>query len=237
MKIRRTVFFSVLSFITVFVILFYTPLFKIRSVKIEGNQRVEDAVILNSIGDVEGKNLFRASISSMKKSILKIPYVKTVKIDRRILHSSLSVKIEECEEAAFIMGAGGYIIIDTTAKVLAESAQAPEGIPEITGLSTASVSVGEKLEIEDKDKFDILILCLEEMKKIDILNGVRSISVADVGNITFNYEDRIDAICGSSVDLSKKLGYFKTAVNSNRLTPNSRGTIDLTTTGKAIYTP
>ena len=75
------------------------------------------------------------------------------------------------------------------------------------------------------------------MKKIDILKGVKSISVADISNISFNYEDRIDAICGSSVDLSKKLGFFKSAVNSNRLTENSRGTIDLTTIGKAIYTP
>ena len=82
-----------------------------------------------------------------------------------------------------------------------------------------------------------MVMCLEEMKKIGILGGVRTISVADAGNITFNYEDRLDAICGSSVDLEKKLGYFKSAANSNRLTENSRGTIDLTTTGKAIYSP
>ncbi len=237
MKIRRTVFFTLLSLIAVFVIMFYTPIFKIRGVDIEGNQKVDSAVITESLGEVEGKNLFRAKVSAMRKSVLKIPYIQTVEIDRVILRSKLVVKVTECEEAACIAGGSGYIIIDSSAKVLADSAEKPEGIPEVTGLSITNISVGEKLKIEEQDKFNIMVMCLEEMKKIGILGGVRTISVADAGNITFNYEDRLDAICGSSVDLEKKLGYFKSAANSNRLTENSRGTIDLTTTGKAIYSP
>ena len=239
MKIRRTVFFSVLFLIAVFIILFYTPIFNIRSIEIQGNQKVEESVILSSIGDVEGNNIFRTKVSSIKKNILTIPYIDTVEIDRVILSSKLAVTVTECEEAAFITTSSGYVIIDSSAKVLAQAAEneMPVGIPEVTGLSVTNVTVGEKLNIEESDKFDILVECLDIMKKIDILSGVRSISVADVSNITFNYEDRLDAICGTSVDLEKKLSFFKSAVNSSRLTENSRGTIDLTTAGRVIYSP
>jgi len=189
------------------------------------------------MGETEGKNLFRAKISSMRKNIEKIPYIKKADIDRVVFRSKLKVNVTECKEAACIAGGSGYIIIDTTAKVLAESVEKPVGIPEVTGLSVTNISVGEQLKIEEKDKFEIMLMCLDEMEKIGILNGVVNLSVADIGNITFNYEDRLDAICGSNVDLTKKLGFFKSAITSSKLTENSRGTIDLTTTGKAIYTP
>lgn len=239
MKIRRTIFFAILFLTVVFIILFYTPIFNIRSVEIEGNQKVEISEILSSIGDIEGENLFRTKISALKKNISKIPYIETVQIKRIVLRPKLSVTVTECTEAAYTQTNDGYIIIDSSAKVLAKTDEnnKPAGIPEVSGLSPANITVGEKLVIEETDKFDILVKCLSEMKKIDILSGVKNISVADISNITFNYEDRLDAICGTSLDLEKKLGFFKSAVNSSRLTENSRGTIDLTTTGKAIYTP
>lgn len=237
MKIRRTVFFSLLTLIAVFVILFYTPLFKIRSIEIVGNQKVNSAQIVSCLGDTEGKNLFRAKISLMKKNIMKIPYIESAEIDRVILRSKLLVTVTECDEAAFLAGGSGYIVIDSAAKVLSEVTEKPSGIPEVTGLSVSNISIGEKLKIAEQDKFEIMILCIEEMEKIEILSGVKGLSVADTSNISFNYEDRLDVICGSNVDLVKKLGFFKSAVNSSRLTENSRGTIDLTTIGKAIYTP
>ena len=82
MKLRRTIFFGVLIMITVFVILFYTPIFKIRKVEISGNEKVETAQISEIIGDAEGKNLFRIKASGIKKNILKIPYIDTVEIER-----------------------------------------------------------------------------------------------------------------------------------------------------------
>ncbi len=237
MKIRRTVFFTVLTLIAVLVIMFYTPIFKIRSIDVQGTATIDQTEILNCVGEVQGKNLFRTKISSMKKNILKIPYVQSVEIDRKILRTKLVITVTECEEAACIAGGSGYIVIDSNAKVLKDTAEKPENIPEITGLSIANTVLGEQLKIDDADKFNIILTCLEEMRKIEILSGVKSISVADISNISFNYEDRLDALCGSSIDLSKKLAFFKSAINSNRLTENSRGTIDLTTVGKAIYTP
>lgn len=237
MKIRRTIFFTILGLIVLFIILFYTPLFSIRNIEITGNEKVETSTIMECIGEIEGKNLFRTGTSTIKKDIMKNPYIEMVKIDRVALKSKLVISITESKEAAAISGGTGYIIINSQAKVLAESTEKPENIPEITGLSITNISVGNQLKIEDQEKFDIVISCLDEMNKIDILNKITNISVADITNITFNYENRLDAICGSSADLPQKLRFFKSAINSNRLTENARGTIDLTTTGKGIYTP
>lgn len=237
MKIRRTVFFTVLGLIVLFIVLFFTPIFNIRSVEIVGNEKIETSEIMECIGSVEGKNLFRTGTSSMRKKLLKMPYAEDVKIKKSAFRSKIVISLTEADEAASIAGGDGYVIIDSEAKVLAEVTEKPQNIPEVTGIGISGISVGNTLKTEDEEKFNAVITCLSEMKRIDILSGVKSISVADTANITFNYEDRLDAICGSVVDLSKKLKFFKSAVNSNRLIESARGTIDLTTTGKAIYTP
>lgn len=219
------------------IVMFYTPVFKIRSVDIEGTQKIEQTEISDRMGDVIGKNLFRTKTSTLKKNIEKLPYVQSVEIDRKIIRTKLIVTITECEEAASVANGDGYIIIDTTAKILAAVSEKPEGIPEVTGLSVPVANAGEKITTDDTEKLDILLLCLDEMKKIDILQNVKEISIADIGNISFNYDDRLDVICGSGSELQKKLAFFKSAINSNRLPENPRGTMDMTTVGKAMYNP
>lgn len=237
MKIRRTIFFTCLALIAVMIIMFYTPIFKIRSIEIEGNQKTETSAITECMGDIVGKNLFRTKISALKNAVSEIPYVQSVEIDRKVLRSKLVVTISECEEAASIASGDGYIIIDAGAKILENVAEKPENIPEVTGLNVANINVGEQLKSDDTEKFEIALRCLEEMKKIDILQNVRSISVEDISNITFNYDDRLDVLCGSGIELEKKLAFFKSAINSNRLPENPRGTMDMTTVGKAMYNP
>ena len=72
----------------------------------------------------------------------------------------------------------------------------------------------------------------------DVTNDfILGISFYKTNYISFNYENRLSVICGSSIDFSEKIALFEEAVKSNRLDENARGTMDLTNTGKAVYTP
>ncbi|MBR4173052.1 MAG: hypothetical protein IKR46_01615, partial [Clostridia bacterium] len=97
--------------------------------------------------------------------------------------------------------------------------------------------VGETVAFKDSEVQKTVMSCIENMDKAGILEGVTAMSFADMTNITFNYQNRLDVICGTHIDFQRKLALFKEAVNSYKLTENSRGTINLSTTGKAIYTP
>ncbi len=237
MKIRRTVFFSTLFLILLCVILFCTPIFKIRTISFEGNVRLSTEELSQVTAETEGNNLFRTKLSKLKKEFLKIPYVQDVSIERIYLHPGLKITVTEGEPVAGIACTDGFALIDEAGKVLEVTAEQPQEIPVVTGIAVAGVTAGTPVLSEPSEQLNAAIECLRQMKKIDILSGVRELSVADLGNITFNYEDRLDAVCGSAVDLEKKMGVFKSSVNSNRLNKNSRGTLDLSTTGKAIYRP
>ena len=54
-KIRRCIFFAVLIAITIFAVLFFTPVFNIRSVSVIGNERVSVEQILEKTGDMTGR--------------------------------------------------------------------------------------------------------------------------------------------------------------------------------------
>ena len=237
MKRRRFIFFSTLILIAVLTVMFFTPLFNIRRVDIEGNGRVSTEEIQQSIGILEGENLFRTSTGKIKKNLLRFPYMDMVSVKRVLFPPSIRVAVTECEPGGYIIENEKYIVINEKAKVLEVSVDEPKNIPQLAGMTLSKFEPGMKLEVAESDKFAVMIQCLQEMRKLDVLKGVEMISFDDMSNISFNYEDRLDVLCGSDVEFSKKLGLFREAIHSSKLTENSRGTIDLSTTGKAVYTP
>ena len=105
------------------------------------------------------------------------------------------------------------------------------------GLRLTSANAGEIISLDDNSTLKTVISALEAFKKSGLMSGINKIDFSDFENITFNYENRIDGICGPYVDFSRKLSLFREAITSNKLTEHSRGTINLSRTGRAVYTP
>ena len=236
-KIRRCIFFSVLGLIAVLLIMFLTPLFNIRTVNIEGNVKLGSEQITTQIGDYTGDNLFAASKRKIKKSLRKLAYVERVDVKKKPIPPTLTIKITEYKPTVQILYGDVYVVIEENGKVLEHSAEMLEGIAVCDGVSIVSVNVGEQISAKDEDVLKTVLSCIKSMKKADILKDITTMSFIDMTNITFNYQSRLDVICGTPIEFDRKLALFKEAVNSNKLTQNSRGTINLSTTGKAIWTP
>ncbi len=234
--IRRTITISTLSVILLCIILFATPLLNIRDVNISGNIKLTSEETQPIVEQLSGRNLLLTGKKSVKKLFLSFPYTEDVDINRKLFPPSLVIEVTEREPAVYLMHNQAFVIIDETAKILEVSNSKPE-IPELIGLKLTSSNQGEILSLDDNSKLKTVINILETFKKSGLLTGVTKISLEDIDNITFNYENRIDGICGPYVDFKRKLGLFREAITSNQLTENSRGTIDLTKTGHAVYRP
>ena len=249
-KRRRIIFFSTLALIAVLIVMFLTPLFNIRKVNISikkaetsvsdaGNLHISEEMVRTTLGKVEGKNLFSYSKKSAKKKLLQIAYVDEVNIRKKIFPPTVNIEIIECIPAFLVAYEDGYVMIDKTGKVLEKLGEIPtdEKVPVAEGIAIAAANAGEKVEFKDAESQKIILYCIENMQKAGILQDITVMSFEDMTNITFNYQERLDVICGTHIDFQRKLALFKEAINSTKLTKNSRGTINLSTTGKAIYTP
>lgn len=236
-RIRRCIFFAFLAAILVSVIVFFTPVFNIKSVSVIGNERITTEQVMEKTGDVIGKNLFSLRKGPVIKGLLEYAYADKVTVKKKPFPPTLILEIKECKPATQIEYAESNIAIDKTGKILEKSPEKLEGMSVSKGLKIISANEGEIIGFKDDEAKKIVLGCIQAMEKADILDDVTTMSFEDMTNITFNYQGRLDVICGTYADFQRKLALFNEAINSNNLTENSRGTINLSTPGKAIYRP
>lgn len=236
-KMRRIAFFSFLALVAVLIVMFFTPFFNIKNVKIEGNNHISSEEISSTIGEITGKNLFSCRKSRIKNKLYKLAYVDKVTIKKKTFPPTITVNIKECVPAFQAEAAGGFAVVDKLGKVLEIASEKLEGVPVMEGVQINAAKAGDTIAFKDEETQKTVMSCIETMEKAGIIGDITVMSFADMTNITFNYQGRLDVICGTHIDFQRKLALFKEAVNSNKLTENSRGTINLSTTGKAIYTP
>lgn len=232
---RRFRFLLFLIAVAIFCVIFITPVFNIRQVNISGTEKISAEQLDGFIQSITGENLFTASIKKFSQNIAALPYAKSVSVKRRIYPPSLDVAITERKPVAYIASAGGFVIIDDECIILDISMQPPENLADITGISPKNPSPGQIITVDEENKSDIIKLCINELSPI--LDKVDDINLADVDNISFEYDNRLRVICGSSIDFADKILLFQSSINSNRIEHNARGTFDLSITGKAVHIP
>lgn len=233
----RIVVFMLFLLIASVIIAFFTPVFNIKAINVEGNKKVDAQTIITQTGIAEGANLFKINVSQTKKSLEAIAYIDEIHVERKLFPPTVNIVVTEAKPSAYVTVDDKYILIDKKCKVLEESDSLTEGIPEIVGLNLRNYTIGSKLVIDESEKSDIILLCIDKIDDLGLTQDINSISVEDISNISFKYQNRITVICGSSLDLDYKLAFFENIIKSDRLEANSRGTLDLSTKGKTIYTP
>lgn len=234
---RRIMFFTVLGLIALSIVLFFTPLFNIKNVNVSGNEKVETQTIEQAIGSINNDNLFRLNTKKIITNIKTIPYVDDAEIKKKLFPSGINVKVTECIPVGSIQNGETYIILDKNFKVLEKIDAPAENVTQISGIAVTAANEGAVISADDADKLTTVIEIYNELVGEDLISKIVTIDFSDMNNISFNYENRLDVLCGSVVDFSKKIGMFQKAITSTKLTGNSRGTINISTFGKAIYSP
>ncbi len=237
MKRRRIITVSLLISIVFLIIIFFTPLFNIRKIEVVGNSKIETAQIEENLTLALGKNIFRYRSGSAVKKIKSIPYVSAAYVKKHVFSCKLTVTVEECTPAAYLAVGEKSVVLDANLKVLEVLDEVKYNIPEILDVVAVDIKPGEKITLQDNDTANAVSTCIPVLVNEGIIDGVKHISFKDLKNVTFNYQNRLDVICGTTDDFEKKIKFFYQAINSKSLTENSRGTIDLSVPGQAVYDP
>ena len=219
---RRALLGFVLAVILVSVLLFMTPIFNIRSVSVEGNVLVTAEQFQEKLKPLVGQNLFRSGRRKIRNTLKTIPYIDTVDVQKRLFPPSVKVTVTEYTPSAYIKIDGKTLLVNSELIVLTDTGNNGETLPTVTGLTVTDY---------------ITKISLSTLEATGILDKVIEINVTDVTDITMNYDNRITVQCGTQLDLERKIRLFRETVMSNSLTENARGTMDLSESGKAIYTP
>ena len=198
--------------------------------QIEGNIRVSTETILEQLPFAEGDNLFKINEGSVKNRLCDIAYIRDVQVEKDYFPSGVHIRVSEKMPVAAISMNGDYGIIDMSCELLEESGEIPEGIPELIYYHEDADSFKD-----DEDAIRELTNFFEIADKIGLTDKITEIELLEDNEINFEYDGRLKVICGSGLDMEKKLPLLKETVNNPALGSNAHGEIDLSTPGKAVH--
>lgn len=159
-------FIVLVAFFTGMYFFFTSSLFDIQKVSVENNSHYTQEQIISLAGAKTGENLFEASLSAMKEKLLADPYIKNVKLKRR-LPAEVVIIVEERREDAAVPYGGKFIIIDNEGMVLRQADQEP-ALTLLLGMTIKNMKPGTPLEVEDNTSLTDTLKLLEDVKKHEL---------------------------------------------------------------------
>ena len=145
------------------------------------------------------------------------------------------------------MYSGGWMILSDSLKILRTDVSQPEGLtvlsctlqpdfsPEpgqiVVPVSYNSLLQGEEatLETAQVSAANVLDQMLEEMEAQGLSDGVTALNIADLSNLSFTYQNRIQVLLGNSNRLDYKIRLASVAIldPDKGLSASDKGTLDV----------
>lgn len=188
----------------------FTPYFKIKYIKVEGNQHLDDEYITRVSGISVGMNTFSMKLSDVINNLTAESYVDTAKVKREF-PNGVSIVVKENVPCAIIPYADGrFILIDRRCRVLEELEVENGEYPEITGM-TVTIDGHKNLSPskEDKDKPALVSEILTELSGSTLSGRIAEINLKDTDNITLTLNGgKMIANIKDKNELSYKLSFL-----------------------------
>lgn len=225
-----------LCIVVAVVLIFMTPIFNIKEIRLSGNNTIPKEIITQKIGYVVGSNLFATSSSKLERQMNEIPQVNNVKIDKHLFPSYIEIFIEESTPAGTVLCGSHTLVIDSDLKIIDDGDLFnKDKLPSISGISVESYELNTPLNIQSQEKREVLSILLSSLEDMGHIDKVTYISIDDLTSIKFNYDNRLEVICGSQLELDGKIRMFSEAIKTDEIKDNSMGIFDISVPGTATY--
>lgn len=220
-KKRKKRFFKILILIMILVagIVFalVSPIFNIREINVSGNNLLSSDTIISLSKLEEGQNLFKFLKIKTKRDIKTNPYVKDVKIKRRI-PKTIDIVIEEKNRSYNVAFLNSFAYIDKQGYIL-EISEERVDLPTILGASTEENDfvLGNRLNNDDLEKLSIVIQIMNICKEYELDSKITSIDIEDKNNyILYLESERKEINLGDENNLNDKMMFIPFTLEENK---------------------
>ena len=178
--------------------LLQSDLMNLKNIVLEGNSNVTEDEIVNISNLVIDRNIFKYNLKEIKQNIISHPYIKEVKVYRK-LPDTIMIQMEEREEYAIILYMGSYIYIDQESIVLkaSDSYMANENIL-ITGINFKNFKVGERVQATNDDDLGLVMDLLKAINMTTVYDMISEINISEKNNIRIITFDGSEVLLGEA---------------------------------------
>lgn len=235
---RKTFKYILYIVIIVFSIAFMltSSLFNIKTINVTGNVRVSQQEIIRLSGLNYQQNIFRINTKDTMKSIFQNPYVKKIKIDRK-LPNIINIDIIERKPLVLVPYVGSYLFVDQEGVVVEINSSIKDlKLPTINGLKFNTFKLGEEIKLEDKQQLEKVVKLINEITNAGINEEISEINTADVLNIKLLTINGIKINLGDASDIENKIPLAK-AILQDLNKKKLKGTIEMGHKGNPFFRP
>lgn len=213
---KRLITLLLLFFLLIgFTLYFQSPLSRIKSVTVEGNNLYSTKEIKNLSGLTKKTNIWKVNETSISKNLLTLPEMKSIKV-KILLPNSVRIQVKEYKRIAYLAKEGNFSAVLENGKIIANSnkGQIPVSAPILIGFSNGDV-------------LDEMIDNLEKLPD-EIVNSISEIhhtpKETDKYSITLFMNDGFE-VRATLRTFSKKMVHYPSIIS--QLDQNIKGIIDL----------
>jgi cell division protein FtsQ len=207
----------------------HSRLFSARTVVIAGAVHTPRSAILEVTGLDRAPPLIDVNPSVMQSRLDRLAWVLMAYV-HVAWPSTVSIDVvERVPVATSPIGAGGYAVLDSSGRVLADAALRPAGLP-LVALGNISASPGTSLGASARPLLDAAALL-----PVSILPRVQEIVGSGGEGIVLRLDGGMRAIMGDDASLSEKFVSLATVLS--RVDLAGIGDIDLTVAASPVLTP
>lgn len=207
---RINIILSVVAVIVVTILLLSSSLFNIKSITVEGNEGISDDKII-SLSSIElYTNIFKLNEKDIIKKIKENAYIEDVTISTK-LPSNVIITVEERKPKYMLQFADSYVYVNNQGYML-EISNEKLDVPILIGFTTdlSNIKAGNRINIEDLKKMDMVIKIYEAAKSNDLGNLVTKIDISNEKNYTLILESEGKKVyLGDCTDLNTRILYLK----------------------------
>lgn len=222
-KLKRRLFFFFSGVLLMAAILF-SPLFSISTIEVEGLHQFEKEKICEMADLKEGSNLFWFLLSGAESKLTKSAYIDQCKISFS-LPGKVRLTIKERYVCGYVPYMNRYLCIDEYGRVLESVEKCEKNLPIVTGLIFSEFRVGEKLQVENPESFDIVVTVAQLISKYELLGNILQLNVSDPERITARVK-QVDVILGTIDNIDEKIRTMSSVME--QIPDTDRGTLNLT---------
>lgn len=206
----------IVLFSILIVLILGSSLFNVKKIEVIGNDRISDEMIISLSGLELYENMFTFNKLSVIDKIKENAYIKNVKISRK-LPDTVKITVQENLPRYLIQIADSYAYINNQGYILEISTE-KENMPIITGVSTdlSRIKEGERINVEDLKKMDMVIKICEIAKSNDLKELITKIDISNDRNYTIILETEGKTVyLGDCSDLNTRMLYLKSVLEAS----------------------
>ncbi|WP_245650630.1 cell division protein FtsQ/DivIB [Nocardia harenae] len=121
--------------VTAVAIAYFTPVFAVRTVRVDGAAAVPEDQVRAELGVPEGRSMLRIDTTAMAARVASIPKISTARV-QRVFPGTVRVTVRERTPVLWFAGPGGAHLVDAEAVEYAVE-PAPPAAPELTAAAPA----------------------------------------------------------------------------------------------------